>query len=167
MVDFNQSLVNVKAFYAQNVKKSNVVIDIMLLCRLYPIDDWRHWTDHCGQTLSIADDKKLSIIKNKSKEYIITDLYYKSYPKQILDISDKAVLNDNNIWALGKDNRLRSLLYKDKVWINCAPLSSFNIKELYQAINVLLNKETEANNMKLYYLPKDNEIIKERFIEIT
>ena len=126
-----KALASVKAFLAKNLE----VVSLISLCDLYPTQDsWRKWTDHQGNFIQIHNNKKvISFTSNplNQEDRIVTDVYFKSFPKKIFSISKWGFISfgrDNNnafsicfLWLLGHDNRLRLLTYTDGRWIKNSP----------------------------------------------
>ena len=103
------------------------------MCRLYPLNGWRKWTDHLGNYLQIQNNKKTVSFEHSPVEpdkEIITDLYFKSHPQKIARISNWAFISfgqDDSqeeiyfIWFLGRDNRLRLTVMQNEKWLRNFP----------------------------------------------
>jgi len=162
-----QAFESVKAYLPRNKE----IIKIIEVCDLYPMDDsWKKWTDHLGSYIHIFSKKNIkSFIYSPfdKSERIVTDLYFKSHPNKISEISkwafisfgkDSSVLNICFLWLLGKDNRLRLLSYSNGKWQkNYPPLISgidtlhpiikyLNVNS-YKKVDILRIKGPVASNM--------------------
>ena len=131
----DKALASIEAF----LTKSPEITELISLCDLYPAQDsWRKWTDHQGNFIQIHNNKKVvSFTSNplSQEDRIVTDVYFKSFPKKIFSISKWAFISFGRdsgntfsvcfIWLLGHDSRLRLLTCTDGEWIkNSPPLTS-------------------------------------------
>ena len=112
------------------------IIKIVELCRLFPMKkSWRKWTDHLGNYLQVHNNKRVVSFEHhpeEIKDTQVTDIFYKSHPKKIANISKHAFIakgeNDQNeksvfVWFLGNDDRLRLVTSNNNVWIrNYSPM---------------------------------------------
>lgn len=155
-LNYDQALMNVSLFLPEDKE----ILDIIKFCQLRPSEDsWKIWHDHLGNHINISNDKKPSSYKDSPLSHtnkIITDLYYKSLPKQLGSFAtqtvilfgegDKATSNVAFIWLLGKDNRLRLLTYAKNEWIENYPPLSIGLKTLRTIVRNLKIKQNQAIN---------------------
>jgi len=137
-----QALESLKAF----LKEEYNLLNIIELCHLEPqrIDSWRYWVDDVGNTISIIKNKQRLFIDAEHKVKI-TDLFYKSYPKDLILKSKQQLIlyssKDNCIiiFLLGNDNRLRVIQY-NSAWEIKQPLS-YGISLLQKVVKTLINNK--------------------------
>lgn len=128
----SKALASLKAF----LPEQGDVIQIVELCRLFPMkDSWRKWTDHLGNFLQVHNNKKVVSFEHhpeEIKDVKVTDIFYKSHPSKIAQISKHAFIatgkddHDNQIvfiWFLGNNDRLRLVTSCNGEWIqNYSPM---------------------------------------------
>lgn len=163
-----RALESVKAFLPDD----NEIETIINVCDLYPIEkSWRKWTDHLGSYIQIYNNKKVASFVHSpydKSERIATDLYFKSPPKTIFNLSEwvfisfgkdsEGILNICFVWSLGIDNRLRLLSYSNGAWQRNYPplisgidtlrpiIRSFNVND-YKPADILRIQGPLAANM--------------------
>jgi hypothetical protein len=155
-MDIDKSLVSLRAF----IPDDQEVVQIIQLCSLYPTNSWRHWTDYLGHNLVITENKKVVVFKEHPLapvEKIITDIYHKSYPQQLAQISKRVVIAFGEedkfgdvclIWFLGKDNKLRMSLFSKGQWIDNPPPLSSGVKTLRFIVKHLGVEQPESLDSK-------------------
>lgn len=160
-MDRKKALASAEAF----LPKDPGVIEIIKMCDLYPANDgWRKWTDHLGNFIQIHNNKKVvSFVNNPTNpdERIITDIFYKSPPEKLFNMSQWAFISfgrDNNdifnicfIWLLGADDRLRLLSYSDGEWLSNSPpliCGIDNLKSILKFKNIDDYSKADILNIK-------------------
>lgn len=168
LTETEKALVSLKAFLPQDQE----ICKLIQLCNLQPLKDWRHWTDFLGHNLIVAESKKISIFKEHPltpTEKIITDIYYKSYPKQITKISKRAIIifgeEDKHgdlcfIWLIGRDDKLRLVTFAKNQWIENYPPLSCGMKTLRFIVKQLLVEQVRSIDHKNLQGPLACNLIK-------
>ena len=114
-----QSLTSLQVFLDKDYPELPKLIEF---CNLYPVDtSWNSWTDNQEYIINISLLKRIIKIKRSyPKQIIITDLYQKIYPLNLLPIAEKVLIayagNIKFIWFFCLDKRLRMAVSIDNIW---------------------------------------------------
>lgn len=117
------------------------IAKIAELCMLEPIDSWRLWTDNLGHKMTISKNRGVILHKYKELNPKIKDIYYKSTPRQLLNISKSALIvyaqsieeqiaNIAFMLMCGNDDVLRLACLVKNEWIENQPPLSCGLKSL-------------------------------------
>lgn len=100
--------------------------EMINLCYLVPIGDWKTWGDEYGNILKIGENKSLRIYKDFCKvKSCPSDLFLFALPDSIAKFSSWAMLAGEVLWMVGFDSRLRMMIFDGKIWLgNFPPLLS-------------------------------------------
>lgn len=136
-----QSIQSIKAFLPDEPDVESVI----RYCDLHPThDSWKMWTDNLGSFLKVYNNRKVTSFTNNPlsiEEKIVTDLYFKSLPQKIANISRRVFIAQGEDvcfgWFLGKDDRLRLVTHKDGAWTKNYPVMSCGIQSILPIVTLL------------------------------
>ena len=115
--------------------------DLVMCCDLQPLKTWREWTDHLGNFIQVYENKRIrTFVDHEAEERITFDLYFLSHPKNIAEISKRALIAYGEgkwvVWFLGKDKKIRLVSYNND-WNKNSPVLSCGMESTIIVLNYL------------------------------
>jgi len=154
MVNNHQAaLASARAFLDD--KKFDTIVQI---CALKSRNDWRVWYDENNNYLRLHKNGSIHIYPSNEIEIDTNDIYRKSKPDQIANVSCWALLGfgreDSVIWFIGNDRRLRVSCFQNEHWIrNQLPLLSGVpiLKLIAERMTILPKQQVELDSFEFAY----------------